>query len=88
MFFIEQALSSENSLKCMYAIASCVYNDFKTPKTVRLLRKLKNSNLIEWNSWKISSCANAALDLLGIEPYRETDLQTIDFINTCFLIKK
>ena len=46
IFFVEKSLSSNNSLECMYAIASCVYNNFKTTKIIDLLQKLKSSTLI------------------------------------------
>ena len=87
IFFVEKSLSSNNSLECMYAIASCVYNDFRTPKIINLLQKLKSSTLVEWNSCKISNCAYAALDLLEIEPYTGVDLQTKELITTHFLTK-
>lgn len=84
IFFIEKSLSSINSLECMYAVASCVYNDFKTPEIISLLQKLKSSTLIEWNSCKISNCAYAALHLLDIEPYNGNDKQVHDLIDTVF----
>ncbi len=79
--FIEYALLSDKPLRCMYAICSCVINNFKTSRIVEILKKLKNSDLIEWNSCKISNCALAALHLLNIEPYTGSDEQVEDLID-------
>lgn len=84
ILFIEKTLSSDNSLKCMYAIRSCVLNRFKNDNIINLLKKLKSSNMIEWNSCKISNCALAALHLLDIEPYEGNDEQVKDLIDTVF----
>lgn len=69
--FIEKALTSDSPLTCIYAIMSCVKNNFKSDKVIENLKLLKNSKLIEWNSAKASDCAKAALDLLGIENITE-----------------
>lgn len=85
--FIEQALLSNSALKCMYAIRSCVVNNFRTNKIIDSLRRLKTSDLIEWNSCKISNCAYAALHLLEIEAYNGNDTQVQDLIDTVFYTK-
>lgn len=82
--FVENALLSENPLQCMYAIRSCVLNNFNNERIMNNLKKLKSSNLIEWNSCKISNCALAALHLLNIEPYHGNDVQINDLIKTVF----
>lgn len=85
--FIEQALLSNNALRCMYAIRSCVVNNFRTKKIIDTLKELKTSDLIEWNSCKISNCAHAALHLLGIDTYSGNDVQVQELIETAFFTK-
>lgn len=85
--FIEQALLSNNALRCMHAIRSCVVNNFRINKIIDTLRELKTSDLIEWNSCKISNCAYAALHLLEIEAYNGNDAQVQDLIDTVFFTK-
>lgn len=71
----------------MHAIRSCVVNNFRTNKIIDTLRELKTSDLIEWNSCKISNCAYAALHLLEIEAYNGNDTQLQDLIDTVFYTK-
>lgn len=81
---IHKDLLGNNSLSCMFAIKYCVINKISDNKTITIIKSLKNSDLIEWNSCKISNCAYAALHLLDIEPYNGNDKQVQDLIDTVF----
>lgn len=81
---IHRDLLGNNSLSCMFAIKHCVLNKITDNKTIAIIKNLKNSNLIEWNSCKISNCAYAALHLLNVEFYKGNDEQIQDLIDTVF----
>ena len=84
---VRSDLLSRDSLDNMYAIRYCVLNNITDETTINIIKKLKNSDLIEANSVKISDCAKAALDLLGIEKHKGNDEVIIDYIDTVFLTK-
>lgn len=77
-------LMSNDALACMFALRYCTLNNLNNNEITSIIKKLKNSTLIEWNSCKISSCAIAALHLLGIELYSGDDIQINELIKTKF----
>lgn len=81
---IKDDLQGENSLACMYAIRSCVINSIHDEEVIQIIESLKDSVLVEWNTCKISDCAIAALDLMGIESYSGSCVQIKDLISTKF----
>ena len=77
-------LLSGDSLSCIYAIRYCALNNVTDDITINMIKSLKDSDLIEWNSVKVSDCAKAALDLLGVEKYQGKDDPVTDYIDTVF----
>lgn len=81
---IEKMLSGNDSLYCILAIKYCVINAITDDKIISIIKKLKKSDMIEWNSAKVSDSAIAALHLLDIEKYTGNRPQILDLINTIF----
>lgn len=85
---VHNDLLGTHSLACIYAIIYCVLNNITDKKTINIIKDLKNSDLIEKNSVKVSDCAKAALHLLGTEKYNGKDDIVTDFIDTVFFTKE
>ena len=68
----------------MYTIRYCVLESIHTDSVIEAISDLKNSPLVEWNTCSIADCAVAALDLLGVEPYKGDKVQILDMISTRF----
>lgn len=81
---IHKDLLGDNSLACMFAIRYCVLNKITDNETISIIKNLKGSKLIEWNSCKIADCAVAALHLLGVEKYEGENYAIKDLIDTVF----
>ena len=79
-----EGLTCNRPLTCMYVIRFCVVNKVTDKRVVDIIKDLKTSDMIEWNSCRISDCAYAALDLLGIEKYEGDKMEIRDFIDTVF----
>jgi hypothetical protein len=83
---IKQDLLGENTLKCLYAIKSCVKNKVLDDTVIEILKSLKSNTKVEWNSCKVGDCAIASLDLLGIEKYTGNEPSITTLIENCFFI--
>lgn len=81
---IIRRLSSNTPMKCLLAIRECVDNEIKDKDVIEKIKKLVKSELIEWNTQKVSDCAIAALDMLGVSKYSGDNMAIHDLIETNF----
>lgn len=80
---LKNDLQSDNATDCIYAIRACCIQHILDNEIIDELRKLKYDNRIAMMK-KVSECAIAALDILGIEKYTGYNLSIIEIIKTNF----
>lgn len=78
---IKNDLKSANMEDCMYAIRACCVKVLNDDEIINQLKELKNNHSIAMMN-KISDCAIAALDIMGVEKYSGSNKKIIEIIKT------
>lgn len=68
---VTEALSHENFIVRVRAICEAVDRRLDDAKTIEAIQALKNDSTSFWNQYLIQDFAFAALDILGVEKYKE-----------------
>lgn len=83
---IEHDLYSDDANDCIYAIRACCIKRISSESIIKRLKDLKECSAFAMMN-KISDCATAALDILGVEKYTGEEKNILYIIETVFYSK-